>query len=303
MREPSAEYARSFFSRLGCRVEDISVVDGEKRADLRAFLSEDEYVVEAKFREPDREWRLAMQRAEVDGFATITRALVPWMVLSNTILKAHAQLVATPASAAAFRILWVIALHDDDKFVISCVEKRLLGVRLLMAFRDLHTPPQALECYYYDDNDFERCPGIDAAVMCTREGVRLLVNHHSPNRERFHASHLCRTLTAEAARAVIDATVETQEGRALMLDTDFQGPREGNAQWRYIKEKYGKLTTATMESDFKGLAIIPAAAINSYAQQHRTAQVSSVGIEEIAPEASAKSVYAGIEHDGRRDDH
>lgn len=277
MREPSAELARDFFTWLGFQVEDIPTIDGQKRADLRAVLDGEEHVLEAKERLPHFEWRAAMQQAEAQGYAITTRAIEPWQTLSNTILKAHAQLVATPAGSDAFRILCIFAPHSDDDFVISCVEKRLIGVQLLMAYRSLREPPEPIDCYYYDENDFERCPGIDAALLFARDGARLLINHYSANRERFLTSYLCTTLMAKAERAVIDAVSETQAGRGFMLDKDFSGPREGNAQWTYLRDKHGVLTSRVMESYFKSVLIVPASALRPSTAELQSERASPSG--------------------------
>jgi hypothetical protein len=289
MTELSKEHARSFFSSQGFAVEDIPTAgdQGEQRADLRVSFDGEEYLVEAKVREPHREWQATIQRAETDGFASTSRSIEPWWLLAKRISEAHAQLVATPASPDAFRVLWVVALHGDADFVISCVEKQLTGVRQLFAFRaepftqDLGGAPQAQYCYYFEDNDFERYPEIDAAMLCMREGGQLFVNHFSPNRERFRRSRLHSVVNS--AGAVVDAEVRVRNGQALMLDTDFRGPRGGGAQQSYLREKHGLLVSVAMESQFHGVAVIPVA--------------SPEGAEEAATSAPECAPGALGEHD------
>ncbi|AUX46897.1 uncharacterized protein SOCE26_084070 [Sorangium cellulosum] len=296
MREPSTEHARLFFTSLGCEVEDIAVVEGQKRADLRVTWKEEEYVVEAKFREPHREWHAAREHARANGYATTSRDIEPWTVLSNTITKARAQLVSTPASPDAFRVLWVVALHGDDRFVIDCTEKKLVGTRLLFALRDFYEPPEAIECYYYDDNEFERCPEIDAAMLCTREGGRLFVNHHSPSRERFRSSYVYSTVNKKGA--VVDAEILVKNGHALMLDVDFKNPRAGNGQWEYIKDKYGVLTSAAIESQFFGIAITSAPVVSSDTENcRRLGQLTSDAPGRMSDQHADLEVVRGKERD------
>ena len=287
MTELSKEHARSFFSSQGFAVEDIATAgdDGEQRADLRVSVDGEEYIVEAKVREPHREWHTTLQKAEVDGFASATRPIEPWWVLAKRISEARDQLGATPASANAFRVLWVVALHGDASFVISCVEKQLIGVRQLFAYRTemfsqdfIGAAPDARDCYYYEDNDFERYPEIDAAMLCTREGGQLFVNHFSPNRERFRESRLYSILNLYGA--VVDAEVLVKNGRALMLDTDFRGPREGGAQKSYLREKHGVLVSVAIESQYHGITFIPVA--NPDETQDPSA--GSTSTPEVAPE-------------------
>lgn len=256
----STESARTFLTARGLVVEDIPTAEPEKRADLRARIREEEYVIEAKERDPDREWLATAERAKTDGFATGTRDIEPWWTLAKRISHAHAQLIATPADPHAFRLLWIVALHGDDRFVIKCYRRQLLGVRLVFAYNatnfetnfDTSTPSK--ECYYFEENDFGRYPAIDGAMLCDREGVELLVNHHSPSRDRFRNSHLYSVM--DKAEAVVDAEVLSKRGRALMLDTDFDGQRGNGAQQTYIRQKYGFLVNVVAESQFHGIAVV-----------------------------------------------
>jgi hypothetical protein len=255
----STEHARSFFTSHGFAVEDIAEAEGQKRADLRITIDEEEYVVEAKFRSPHREWYEALKRAKSGEFATTTREIEPWRALSDVIRKAREQLIATPASALAFRILWVVAPHSDDDFVIACIERQLLGRRQLLVYRaedfskNFGAPPRAQQCYYFDDNDFERYPEIDAAMLCTQEGGQLFVNHFSPNRDRFRNSRLCPAIAERGA--AVDAEILTQDGRALMLDTDFSGPRGAGTQQTYLRERHDILVSVMHENHWKGVAV------------------------------------------------
>lgn len=269
MADLSTEHARIFFSSLGFTVEDIPTAgeQGQKRADLRVLVGDEEYVVEAKARDPHREWHAINERADAEGFATASRDIQPWWLLSKRIAGAYEQLVSTPMSLHAFRILWIVALHGDDKFVISCFERQLLGLRLLFAF----TPqdfsgkkgpgPRGLPCYYFEDSDFERFPLIDAAMLCTREGGQLLVNHFSHNRSRFRGSRLFAAVQEKGA--VVDAEDRVRAGRALMLGTDFTGPRGNGAQQAYLRDKYDVLVSVAQESHFSGVAVFPLPADDS----------------------------------------
>lgn len=261
MPDLSTEHARHFFSTNGFAVHDIPTAGelGQKRADLRVTAGAEEYTVEAKEREPHRDWQVAAQKADLDGFASISRDIRPWWLLGKRIAEAREQLVATPASPDAFRVLWVVALHGDAQFVTSCYEKQLLGRRLLMAFRPeyfadrMTDAVEAWQCLYFDDNDFERYPELDAAMLCTPAGGQLLVNHFSPNRERFRSSRLYSIV--DQYGAVLDAEVLVRNRRALMIDTDFRGPRGQGAQQTYLEEKYGLLVSVAQESQFHGVAV------------------------------------------------
>jgi len=156
--EPSKLHAMAFLSKHGLHVEEIEVVSGEKRADLRATYSGQEYVVEAKMRYESQSWHDVLDAARRDGFASASRQVVPWNAISSMIRQAHEQLLATPAGPEALRILWVTALHHDDAFVLDCVEKRLFGLELLSVVKSmsLEERPTTRRCYFHGHADFRR---------------------------------------------------------------------------------------------------------------------------------------------------
>jgi len=263
MREPSTEHARQVLSAEGFVVEDIPVAPPENRADLRLRFGDEEYVLEAKLREPNEGWlRLTDQvRAlEAGGSAHTTRETQPWNSLSSTITGAYQQLVATPAGHGTFRILWVIAPHDDDEFVVLCLRKRLIGCQTLTAV-DVKAPTtvRTVECYHYSSNDFERCPEMDAAVLGTRMGGSLLVNYFGGRTAALRRSRLYRMF--DGSNAVVDPELEVAEGKAYLLGRDFNARRDGKSQSSYLKERFGVGTSIMRESQFSGIVSIPGPAV------------------------------------------
>jgi hypothetical protein len=293
----STEHARSFFTSIGFFVEDIPEAVGQKRADLRVTVGEDEYVVEAKFRSPHREWYEVLQRAETGELATITREVEPWRTLSDVVQKARAQLAATPASTSAFRILWMVALHPDDNFVIACIRKQLLGVRQLFVYRvedfskNFGVPPELQQCYYFEASDFERYPEIDAAMLFDQDGGQLFVNHFSPNRDRFRRSSLYAAINEKGA--LVDAEILRRNGKVLMLDTDFAGPRGAGTQQTYLREKHDILVTIMHENQWKGVAVIPVGAASIAKESEAQHSASEEGTAPSMAEEKANGRHDG----------
>lgn len=269
MREPSVEHAWHCLTVLGFSVEDIPVAaeEGQKRADLGAVSDDEEYIIEAKERKPHWGWKAVYEAAVANGFATTTRPAEPWDVLGNMISKAHQQLIETPCSVTAFRVLWIQAEHEDANFVVACLRKRLLGVQRLITYKGgifvepiapdgliEYPQPVVLECYYFLSNDFKRYPAVDAAVIGTHEGLMLYVNSFSPNRDRFRRGRLYKTMQP---RAVEDPEEEERQGKALILGADFDAQRYEGSPLLYIKEKYGMLANATIDSHLHFVALIP----------------------------------------------
>lgn len=260
MREPSTEHARLALSAAGFRVEDIPVVPDAERADLRLWFGDEEYVLEAKVREPHPGWSELVSQASADGYATKSRRIDPWNALSRVVRKAHDQVVATPAGTAALRVLWVAALNDDADFVIACLEKRLLGsVQVVGIDPSALTVGDPKTCFHYSSNDFELCPGIDAAVLSTRTDAKLYVNYFSPRRASFRQTHLHRVFAEY--RAVIDPETQADAREAFVIGADFTGPRGDNAQRRYLYQRYGVRITVMQDHHFAGLVTIPTTAV------------------------------------------
>jgi hypothetical protein len=256
MREPSTEHARFILTKEGFTVSDIRPSPPDRRADLRVHFGREEYVLEAKLRKPHAGWHELMEQVHQNGYGWTSRQIMPWNALSSMIREAHNQLVATPAGDDAFRILWLVALHDDDEFVISCVEKRLLGsVEVLPVDPHILAIGETKVCYYYTSNDFERCTGIDAAVLGTRSGGKLFVNHFSDRREAFRNTKLHDMFAVRGA--VVDPELAVASGRAFMIGREFSGRRDGRAQWQYLKDHYGVATTVMQEFEFTGRVVVP----------------------------------------------
>jgi hypothetical protein len=243
----------------GFAVEDISQAPPAKRADLRLWFGNEEYVLEAKLREPHSGWHDLMQQVAREGYGTMSREIEPWNSLSSNLLEAHEQLEATPSGSEAFRVLWLVALHDDDKFVVSCIEKRLVGeVTLLPIDRQTLKIGDPKPCYHHAHSDFQRCRGMDAAVLGTRKGANLFVNYFSSKRGAFRHSQLHRMFAEH--NAVVDPELECLRGTAFMLGDDFTGTRDGTNQWSYVKDRFGVATTVMREYQFSGMASVPVSA-------------------------------------------
>jgi hypothetical protein len=201
-----------------------------------------------------------MKQLRDEGCAKTSRDVNPWNSLSSTILEAYQQLISTPCSIDAFRILWCVALHDDGAFVMACMEKRLIGTERLVAIELTakanmsDTPPKIVNCYYHRSNDFQRCPKLDAAVIGTREGGKLLVNLHSDNRDRFRCSRLHAMF--DRYNAVIDAEIAEQSGKAFMLGRDFTEVRNGKSQRAYIRNRYSVGTSVMLDNHFSAYTTI-----------------------------------------------
>ncbi len=253
--EQSKLHARDCLVAEGFRIEEIDPANTEKRADLRAFWQGEEYVVEAKSREEGKGWPAFVQQARGGVVTDLSRQVQPWSAISSTIEEGRCQLLATPAQGGAFRILWVVALHEDDEFVIRCIEKRLFGDVKVVVVKSGYDRLQIKQCFYYAPSDFQKFPDLDAAVLSTRKGGKLCVNTFSPRVEALRSGRLYTILASH--RAVVDPATLEATGKAFLIGQDYRGKVSAEGRWSYLKSKYGVSTSVGLENQFNGLLYIP----------------------------------------------
>jgi hypothetical protein len=251
--EFSKLHAKICLAGNGFAVEDVPRFPGERRADLIVRWRDEEYVVEAKGKAETAAWRDLLSEAQAYGVATIEREVKQVNAISALIRTAYKQLLATPADNRAFRILWLVADHPDSSFVLTLVEKRLYGLEDLVAISSARRPPETRRCYYYSHSDFLRFPGLDAAILSTREAGRMCINSFSPRRDQLRMSRLYEILPQRGA--VQDPEIEEKRGQAFLIDGRISQSRTGE-RWNFLQKKYGYKTCVVNDSYFNGLVSI-----------------------------------------------
>jgi hypothetical protein len=247
--EFSKIHARKCLTGEGFIVEDIPTAQSS-RADLRALWNHEEYVIEAKGKDQTHSWTNLVSESERDVLSSLSRDVKPWNALSAVISDAYKQLTSTPASNAAFRILWLVAAHNDSAFVLSCMEKRLFGLESVVAIKSFQTPPIIKPCYYYSHSDFTRFPDLDAAILSNLQTGYMCVNSFSNRRQALRSSHLYSILNKRGA--VRDPEIAESEGTAFLITENVNRTSKGG-QWKYLKKKYGYGTSVMMDSQFNAL--------------------------------------------------
>ncbi|MBP7683998.1 MAG: hypothetical protein KBB95_18975 [Deltaproteobacteria bacterium] len=259
--EFSKGHAQMCLEQLGFHVERIPEAGSSRSADLRATHGCEEYIVEAKERSPQEAW-LALREAAMHGPSEpLYRDVEPWSGIRRRISHAYTQLDATHGSDGAFRLLWVVAPHGDHDFVLECVEKSLLGTVTLGVFSGMCEEIGTRDCFNYEFARFRQTPRMVCAVLSSSRGGRLVVNPFARDRDAFRRSHLYGEF--ERARAVVDPERLVEAGDALLIDEDFvhdQSSNSGQAQWEYLKERHGLLTSRFQESAFNSMLVLPRSA-------------------------------------------
>ena len=211
--------------------------------------------MESKARSESETWLALRESVRDGGGAHTTRAVESWNAISAMISNAVDQLDATPAGSSCWRLLWIVADHLDDHFVLECVGKRLCGWATLTTKGAGTFEIGTRECFYYCHNDFRRFPSLDGAVLANGSTLRIYVNSFSPRRETLRSSSLYLTLSN--AGAVCDPEVLERDGEVLLLGPDFDPTACGNDPRRtYLKNKYDLWTCPMTESQFVGLVTV-----------------------------------------------
>jgi hypothetical protein len=250
--ELSKAHASSLLRAAGFAVESIPPEPPAKRADLRAWHGHEEYVIEAKEKEESEKWLRYAQDLDSAGSGNLERNISPWRSIASVIEIANGQLRATPASDGAFRLIWLVSVHDDDEFVMECVKVRLLGVEIVNVMEDAFATKR---CFYHNYSDFRRYPEIDGAVLSIRKGSQLCVNSFSPRSERFSESQLYKLFAQMGS--LCDPSVLEARGEAFLIGNDFTGKPTGREQWAYLLKKYGVHTSVMKRSRFDAGVILP----------------------------------------------
>jgi len=248
--EFSKIHAKKCLAGEGFIVEEIPTARNERRADLRAAWSNEEYVIEAKGKNQTASWTSLVSEAKRGALASTSRDVKPWNALSAVIRDANEQLSSTPASNTAFRVLWLVAAHNDSAFVLSCIEKRLFGLENVVVIKSFHTLPIVKPCYYHSHSDFIRFPDLDAAILSNLQTGYMCVNSFSHRREALRSSRLYSILNKRGA--VRDPEIAESEGIAFLIAENINHSSSGG-QWKYLKEKYGYGTCVMMDTQFNAL--------------------------------------------------
>jgi len=252
--EASKRHASAWFSEHGFDVCPIPPVESAKRADLKATRDAEVYAVEAKGKGESSFWLNLLSAARERGMAHDNLRVRPSNTVSGVISEAYEQLEATPLGGTDFRVLWVLAAHEDGRFVVDAFETRLFGLKSLSCITlDAHgspvldVAPQVKECYFYKNSDFARFRNLDAAVLSTGGEGFLCVNPISPHVEAVRRSLLHQIFQKHGA--IRDPKAEDEAGRALFVDAEI-GP---NGQREFLRQKYRLGTSEMIESRFSGL--------------------------------------------------
>ena len=253
--EPSKCYARTFLEDAGFTVFDVPLHPEEKRADLMATYQNETYVIEAKEKATTKAFQNFRAEVKKTGDSSIERYLESWSRLSAIVKNAEKQLLITPAPEGAFRLLWISCKHDDADFVLSMFKIRLYGLAKLSIFRPPGPSFQGIvQCFYYWHNDFWQCPGIDAAILANTTRCQLCANEFGNSYAELRNTHLWHMF--RDAKAIFDPVELEQKGEAFAIKDSI--PRDDQkALWKYLRDRYGVMTSMMSQSEFRGELVVP----------------------------------------------
>lgn len=242
------QHARATLEDQGFRV--TAVPRGQtKTADFLVDDGSASYLVEVTGKEEGGFLPALLAQAKQRGVADGTRGISPSDTLDGVIRKKAAQLARTPV-AADFQVLWLAALHPDWKHLSTLLLRTLYGVAKLTAFRSSRDGPTFHECLYYHRFSFLRDRNLDAVVFSTKTHGMLCVNALSERAARFRETKLHKLFGSpvDPARAPVTTLVVPPE-----VDRS-----QHNAQWQYLKDRYGLMTSVFVECEWQGFVSLEA---------------------------------------------
>jgi hypothetical protein len=230
---PEESEARRFFESLGYVATRLPESSHSRQADYSVQNGVDQLLVEVKSRRRDEGFD---QDLEQFGRAQSQQTLGRRNPISKQISDAAGQLAATAAeNSSSLRLVVFVTADDDPKVQFDQVEATLYGKIDLLC--EGSAGVVAVPCFYFTFSEFFRTPSVDAAMVLTPMGGRLLINAFSGRRGRLGASKLYQELLA--AGAVTDSEAQELMGDAFLADTDIDR-RDEAAILSYIRNKYGR---------------------------------------------------------------
>ena len=222
----------NFLERHGFSVQEICEVPGERRADLRATHNAEEYLVEVKSRIADEVY---FSELYATGTAERKKFLGRTNAVSAQVRDGAEQLVTTPSTPEAFRLLALIAFGDDPETQASQFQATLYGTV------DVLTPGEAgsavaTPCFFFSFSEFFRLRHIDAAMIMIPGASRLCLNSFGYCLPEMRESSLTK-LYAENDGLIDPSSLEAK-GEAFLADCNLDR-RDEAALLRYVQEKYG----------------------------------------------------------------
>lgn len=211
----------------GYSVQRIMEAPPAKRADFSASADTEQLLIEVKTIVPppvDLQNGLAFWDTEL-GYRNKTSA-----ILRN----GGQQLVATPHTAEALRVIWFVLRHVDWEVQAEQVKATAYGSVDLI---DLAETPMARPCYLFTFSEFWRSRDLDGIIVGNLESGRLCANPWSKRAQLFRSTTLSSFF--EEMDAVSDPFKEEAEGRAFVADVQADR-RDETAVLDYVRKKYGR---------------------------------------------------------------
>jgi hypothetical protein len=246
--EPSIKY---FFESLGYTVEKIDEGNDES-PDFLVFDDSSSYIVELKTKFVAEEVLAHRQKTLSEGeIHQVMEPLAPKNRFSGIIRKAQSQLNAHHLSGESFRVVWLLATGHLAEPAMEQFEATLYGSTTVCDWSD---NSECKTCFFFYNSDFYRYSDeLDAAIVSTESGARLLLNPYS---DKFEAIKIS-TLPAHLGTAVVDPIKLAADGDAYIIEGDVDR-NDKQAVLKYLREKHNSEKILDMTMNFmSGTMAVP----------------------------------------------
>ena len=255
MNERSESTVRALLEAVGFSVRKIPPAQG-RTADFHVQDARHSYLVEVTEKQPAENFREFLNRAELEGSATLSRT-VDRNDRIDEVVRDKADQLRRTRSPSDFNVLWITASDDDAKHLCEVLFRTLYGVADLSAVRKLSNvteQPRLLTCFYYDYFSFYRHCDLHGVAFSSASRVCLFLNTMSQRVEDFRLSDLCNQFALR--NGLIDPGAWASRPDVLFLDLEVNRADE-KAKWSALRSKYGLFASRLRSSSFEGRLVVP----------------------------------------------
>jgi hypothetical protein len=213
------------------------------------------YLVEVTEKQPAENFREFLNRAKLEGIATLSRTVASDDRIDGVIRDKADQLRRT-RSPSDFRVLWLTASDDDAKHLCEVLFRTLYGVADLSAIRKLSSvteQPRFLTCFYYNYFSFYRHCDLHGVAFSSVNKVCLFLNPMSQRVDDFRSSDLCNQFALR--NGLVDPDALASRPDVLFMDLEVNRA-DDKAKWSALRSKYGLFTSCLRSSSFEGRLVV-----------------------------------------------
>lgn len=249
MKENIAEeYARLVLEAHEFLVTRLKPPENNRCADFLVEKDNESFLLEVTTKKETEFFNTLIQKTKDEKVATGSRTISYSNRIDGILRDKEDQLRQTPTDYNIPKVLCISALNIDSGYIFELVKITLYGINTLSALSS--TGEFYLkECYYHNYSAFYKYNGIDAVILASDTGGRILLNEFSQHYTFIKDSKLVEMFPEKSRIDPIE-----MEGNGDIFSYKGNVPQKNSKfVWQYLYDKYNVKTSKAISSNFKGL--------------------------------------------------